>query len=217
MKYGLWGNVNGTETRPPASESEKKYIKFNTRWDRALAIIVLSVDSSLLYLVGEPTDPIVVWKMLAAQFRKKTWANKLHLRRKLYSLKLKEGGSVQEHIKAMTETFSELSVIGDPITEEDRVVHLLASLADSYNVLVTALEANADMPKMEVVTEHLLHEERKNMDNGTPRYDNEKVMTVRRNCSGCCKTSRPSLLLDLSVIATASVCDKNWWNWGTVA
>ena len=148
MKYGLWGNINGTETRPPASESEKKYIKFNTRWDRALAIIVLSVDSSLLYLVGEATDPIVVWKMLAAQFRKKTWANKLHLRRKLYSLKLKEGGSVQEHIKAMTETFSERSVIGDPITEEDRVVHLLASLADSYNVLVTALEANADVPKM---------------------------------------------------------------------
>ena len=30
-------------------------------------------------------------------------------------------------------------VIGDPITEEDRVVHLMASLPDSYNVLVTAL------------------------------------------------------------------------------
>ena len=137
-----------------------------------------------LYLVGEPTDPIVVWKMLAAQFQKKTWANRLHLRRKLYSLKLKEGGSVQEHIKAMTETFNELSVIGDPITEEDRVVHLLASLPDPYNLLVTALEANADMPKMEVVTERLLHEERKNMDSCTPRYDNEKVMTVRRKFNG---------------------------------
>ena len=122
--------------------------------------------------------------MLAAQFQKKTWANTLHLRRKLYSLKLKEGGSVQEHITAMTETFNELSVIGDPITEEDRVVHLLTCLPDSYNDLVTALEANADMPKMEVVTERLLHEERKNMDSGTPRYDNEKVMTVRRKFNG---------------------------------
>ena len=55
----------------------------------------------------------------------------------------------------------QLSVIGDPSTEEDRVVHLLASLPDSYNVLVTALEANADVPNMEVVTERLLHEERK--------------------------------------------------------
>ena len=48
IKDGWWGIVNGTETRPPASESEK-YIKFNTRWDRAWAIIVLSIDSSLLY------------------------------------------------------------------------------------------------------------------------------------------------------------------------
>ena len=37
---------------------------------------------------------------------------------------------------------------------------------------------------MEVVTERLLHEERKNMDSGTPRYDNEKVVTVRRKFNG---------------------------------
>ena len=38
----------------------------------------------------------------------------------------KNGGSVQEHVKAMTEVFDCLSVIGDPISEEDCVVHLLA-------------------------------------------------------------------------------------------
>ena len=44
---------------------------------------------------------------------------------------------MQEHIKKMTEIFGELSVVGDEISDEDRVVHLLASLPDSYNVLVT--------------------------------------------------------------------------------
>ena len=53
----------------------------------------------------------------------------------------------------MTKIFDSLSVIGDPVSEEDRVVHLLASLPDSYNVLVTALEASESVPKMEVVTE----------------------------------------------------------------
>ena len=47
----------------------------------------------------------------------------------------------------MTEIFNELSVIGDPISEEDRVVYLLASLPDSYNTLVTALKANQDVPQ----------------------------------------------------------------------
>ena len=77
---------------------------------------------------------------------------------------LEGGESVQEHIKAMTETFNSLSVIGDTITDEDGVVYLLASLPESYNMLVTALEAMADVPAMEVVTERLLHEERKLKD-----------------------------------------------------
>ena len=103
------------------------------------------------------------------------------LRRKLYSLQLKDGDSVQKHIKAMTEIFDELSVVGDPITDEDRVVYLLASLPESYNMLVTALEANEEVPKMEVVTERLLHEERKLKNRGgSTGACSEKVMTVKQ-------------------------------------
>ena len=68
----------------------------------------------------------------------------------------------------MTELFEVLAVIGDPVTEEDRAVHLLASLPDSYNMLVTALKANSEAaPKMEIVTERLLHEEQKMKERGT--------------------------------------------------
>lgn len=141
--------------------------------DRALATIVLSIELSLLYLIGEPEDPTVVWKKLLDQFQKKTWANKLTLRRKRYSLQLKDGDSVQEHIKVMTETFDALSVVGDHIEEQDRVVHLLASLPESLNVLVTALEASVDVPKMEVVTERLLHEEPKLRDRDVENTNND--------------------------------------------
>ena len=85
-------------------------------------------------------------------FPKKTWVNKLKLRRRLHSLRLKEGDSVQEHIHKMFKVFEELAVIGDPMKEEDLVVRLLASLHESYSMLVTALEANPDVPQMEVVT-----------------------------------------------------------------
>lgn len=56
---------------------------------------------------------------------------------------LKNGESAQEHIRAMTEIFDGLSIIADPIAEEDHVVHLLASLRDSY-MPVTALEVNVE-------------------------------------------------------------------------
>ena len=164
MKDGLWGIVKGTEETPGEdnAEAQKKYM---ARRDRALALVVLAVKPSLLYLLGDPEDPAAVWKKLEEQFQRKTWSNKLQLRRKLFALKLKEGESVNEHIKTMTEIFEELAVIGDAVSEEDRVVHLLASLPKSFDMLVTALEAQSDtVPKWELVTERLLHEESKLKD-----------------------------------------------------
>ena len=164
MREGVWGIVNGTETLPEGEVTAETRAKFQAKLDKALAIIVLAIEPSLLYLIGDPESPVTVWRKLADQFQKKTWANKLALRRKLYSLRLKDGDSVQDHVKSMTEIFNELSVIGAEMDEEDKVVHLLASLPSTYDTLVTALEANATVPSMEVVTERLLHEERKHKD-----------------------------------------------------
>ena len=61
---------------------------------------------------------------------------------------LRDGDSVQKHVKVMIEIFDSLAAVSYPVKEEDRVVHLLASLPDSYSMLVTALEANAEVPKM---------------------------------------------------------------------
>ena len=79
-------------------------------------------------------------------------------------MKLKEGNSAQAHVKEMTELFDFLSVAGETVSEEYHVVYLLASLPESYNVLVTALEANEEVPKLEVVTERILHQESKAKD-----------------------------------------------------
>ena len=176
MKESLWRIVTGEEVAPTSSNPSEQS-KFAARRDRALATIVLSVDTSLLYLISDPQDPVVVWGKLADQFEKKTWATRLDLRRKLHSLQLKDGESAQTHIKVMTELFDSLTVAGETVSEEDRVVYLLASLPESYNVLVTALEANEGVPKLEVVTERILHQERKLRDKG---QNAEGAMTAQR-------------------------------------
>ena len=160
MKHGAWGFVSGTETEPDEGDLVG-WRKFSDRRDKALASIVLAVEPSLLYLLGDPKDPAEVWKKLADQFEKKSWANKHALRRKLYSLKLKENESAQNHVKSMMEIFEALSVVGYVVEEEDRVVHILASLPESFQMLVTALQASPEVPKLEIVAERLLHEEKK--------------------------------------------------------
>ena len=88
----------------------------------------------------------------------------MNLRRKLHSLRLKDGESVQGHVKTMLETLNELSIVGDAITNEESVVYLLASLPELFTTLVTALESNPTVPEMETVIERLMHEERKLKD-----------------------------------------------------
>ncbi len=136
---------------------DDKLVKFNARKDRVLALIVISL---------EPTIPLLTWRsggsgscMEQTIQSVSNWANKLQLRKKLYSLIL-----TQEHIRRLTEIFGELAVVGSPVEEEDQVVHLLASLPESYSMLVTALEANLKVPRMEVITERLVHKERKQKD-----------------------------------------------------
>ena len=177
IKDSLWGIVNGTETAP--TEGAEQQAVFAARKDKAFVVIVLAVEPSLLYLIGaDPTDPVVVWKALADQFQRKTWGNKLELKRKLFSMRLAEGCSVQEHIKSLTEVCDELLAIGEPVKEEDRVVYLLASLPECYNVLVTALEANSEVPTLAVVTERLLHEETK-MKSRSNQPSQEGALTAR--------------------------------------
>ena len=146
VKDSLWNIINGTETAP-ATDGEARR-KFMGRKDRALAIIVLAIDPTL----GEARRSVP----------EETWANKLQLRRKLFALKLKEGESINEHIRSMSKIFEALAVIGDPVGDEDKVVHLLASLPDSFDMLVTALEAQSEsVPKWELVTKRRIHEEQK--------------------------------------------------------
>ena len=59
---------------------------------------MLSVEAMLLCLLGpDSEDPTVIWKRLADQFQKKMWTNKLALRRKLHTMKLKDGQSMKKY------------------------------------------------------------------------------------------------------------------------
>ena len=89
LKEGLWNIVSGEEAAPE-DVTTNAYAKFKGRSERALANIVLTVDLTLLYLLGKLDDLVTVWKKLSEQFQKKTWENKLALRHRLYSLQLKD-------------------------------------------------------------------------------------------------------------------------------
>ena len=78
MKDSVWDIVSGTE-EVVGEENADAQRKFMARRDCALVNIVLAVDPSLLYLLGDPEDLKAIWKKLEEQFHPKTWSNKLQL------------------------------------------------------------------------------------------------------------------------------------------
>ena len=181
MKDGLWAIVQGNEAAPEATAAADVRSKYTARVHRALATIVLAVDTSLLYLVGDSEDPAALWTKLEGQYEKKSWSNKLQLRRRLHTTTLQDGGSVQEHIKNMVEIYEELGRQGDPLKEEDQVIYLLASLPEKFFMLVTALEANSEVPKLELVTEKLIHEESKLSKKIASSSESEALLSSHKN------------------------------------
>lgn len=158
INLSLWGIVDGSETQPTeaAATSTAEYLK---RKNRALSTIVLAVSPSLLYLIGEPEDPRAVWMKLEGHFQSSSWANQFSLRKKLYSMKMLEGTAVCEHVRSITELFDNLTAVGDTLKERDRVMIILSSLPKKFDVLITALQSNKEIPTWEEVVEKLTAEE----------------------------------------------------------
>ena len=160
MAKGLWSLVDGSEVL--ASEASVAAVAlFQSRLHKAFSTIVLAIDSSQLYLVTSCEEPKQAWNALKNHFERETLANKLLLKKQYFRSEMKEGTSVDKHLKHMKDITDKLAAVGAPISEEDQVVTLLGSLPRSFATLVTAIETRMDDVSLDYVQQALIQEEMK--------------------------------------------------------
>jgi hypothetical protein len=145
----LCGHVDGTATSPALSESSSSSSSAQTAFEKAQrktkAPLVMSINSDLVHLITECETPKHIWDKLKERFERNTVANKLFLKQKLFSLKMKDCDSLDDHLRRMKEITDQLAAaIKAPIPEDEHIVALLLSLPRSYNTLITALTAKGD-------------------------------------------------------------------------
>lgn len=157
MAKGLWNLVDGSEVLA----SEATAALFQSRLHKAFSTIVLAMDSAQLYLVTSCEEPKQAWNALKNHFERETLANKLLLKKQYFRSEMKEGTSVDQHLRHMKDITDKLAAIGAPISQEDQVVTLLGSLPRSFATLVTAIEARMDGVSLDYVQQALIHEEMK--------------------------------------------------------
>ena len=160
LAKGLWGFVDGSETLAEEATAQAR-AEFKSKSQKAFSIIVMSVSTSQLYLITSVEKPEDAWDALRNHFDRDTLANKLMLKKQYFRMTMKEGTSVEAHLKSMKELTDKLAAIGAPIDEEDQVVTLLGSLPRNYSTLVTALEARTDALTLSYTQQALIHEEKK--------------------------------------------------------
>jgi len=163
LSKGLWKYVDGTEVlAEDATDAVQRTFRDNSQ--KALSTIVMAISTPQLYLVTSCESPKDVWDTLRNHFERETLANKLFLKKKYFRKEMKEGMSMEAHLKEMKELTDKLASIGAAISEEDQVVTLLGSLPPSYSTIVTALEARVDDVSLNFVQQALVHEEQKQKD-----------------------------------------------------
>ena len=75
-------------------------------------------------------------------------------------MEMKEGSSIETHMKEIKELADRLAALGAAVSEEDQVATLLGSLPPSYQMLVTTLKAHNELT-LKCVQQSLVHEKKK--------------------------------------------------------
>ena len=83
-----------------------------------------------------------LWDKLAILYQSKSMVNKLFLQKKLYLMRMSDGGSVTEHRNSFNIVISQLVSIDIKITKEENCIRLLCSLSDSWDNLFVAIGSN---------------------------------------------------------------------------
>ena len=165
LAKGLYSIVDGSEEEPTTGDDAKK--DYQRRKQKAFSHLALGVSSELVYLISDCEEPNEAWKRLKEHFERDTVANKLFLKKQYFRSVMREGELISNHIKHMKELTDKLAAIKAPISEEDQVVTLLGSLPDSFENVVTALEARVDDLTLNFVHQTLINAEQKRSASST--------------------------------------------------
>uniref|UniRef100_A0A2N9J6C2 CCHC-type domain-containing protein n=1 Tax=Fagus sylvatica TaxID=28930 RepID=A0A2N9J6C2_FAGSY len=132
---------------------------------KAVSTIRLLLADEVMYDVMEENSTAGIWLNLEKRYMSKSLTNKLHLKQKLYGLKMTEGADLRQHINTFKQIISDMLRIDIKFEDEDKAMMLLTSLPASYEHLVTTLLYGKETLELEEVSGALLdHYQRKHKD-----------------------------------------------------
>lgn len=164
---------------PPTDPKELE--AWNEKDDQARATIGLLIeDNQWVHIEGAGTAK-EAWSKLKDHHQKATLSNVVYLYRKMFQLRLPEGGDMENHISELLTYSNKLCQLGEKIDEKLKAALLLSSIPDSYSALISSLESKSeDEFTLDFVKGRLMDEfkRRKNNESG-PEDSSESALKAK--------------------------------------
>ncbi|GJW21741.1 retrovirus-related pol polyprotein from transposon TNT 1-94 [Tanacetum coccineum] len=159
-QQGIWAPLAGPK---PADMSDAK---FNSLDEKAHSTILLSLSDEVLYEVADEETAAGVWKKLEKLYMTKSLTNKLLLKQRLFSLRMKEGSALKDHLDALNSILMDLKNVDVKIDDEDAALILLVSLPPSYENFVNSFVVGKETITLEDVRSGLHSRELRHQASG---------------------------------------------------
>jgi hypothetical protein len=147
-----------------AGKTKKPTYMMNEEWEdldaKSLSTICLClVDDVIFNIVGEDTT-LGLWSKMEILYMMKILMSRIYLKRQLYSLRMKEGTTIVDHLNTFNTLIVQLTSMEVKFKDEDKAIILLCSLPESWDNLVTSISfSSIDVLDYDSIVGALLAEE----------------------------------------------------------
>lgn len=118
--------------------------------DDARSVIVQCLSDRYLEYVKKCSTAADMIQQLDNIFERKSVFNKLYLRKRLLALKCLSTDKLQDHFLKFDTLIAELEATGTQINESDKICHLLLTLPNEYDTVITTLETMSDNKELDI-------------------------------------------------------------------
>jgi hypothetical protein len=165
---------------------------------KALGTICLSLAMSVTFNISKEKTTKGLMDALAKLYEKPSASNKVFLMKRLFNMKMSEGGSVADHLNGFNTVTNQLSSIKVDFDDEVRALLILFSLPESWNGLVMAVSnsvSGSNTLKFDDVVGVILSEEMQRKSTGETsgnalNMENKRRQKDRGKGFGNCGNSR---------------------------